>query len=78
VFGDKPLIVLTHSIVDPNDPLDAASLFAGDMAHRQTAALSTRGVNRIVPGTHHNIEIDRPQAVIEAIDEVLRGAGPPK
>ncbi len=70
-LGDKKLIVLTHSIVDPKDPLDAASLFAGDLAHRQTAALSTRGVNRVVPGTHHNIEIDRPQAVIDAIGEVL-------
>jgi pimeloyl-ACP methyl ester carboxylesterase len=71
-LGDKPLIVLTHSIFDPDDPLEAASLFAGNLAHQQTAALSTRGVNRVVPGTHHNIEIDRPQAVIEAIDEVLR------
>jgi len=42
------------------------------VTHTQTAALSTRGTNRIVPGTHHNIEIDRPQAIIDAVGEVLR------
>lgn len=70
-LGDKKLIVLTHSIFDPNDPLDAMSLFAGNLAHQQTAALSSHGVNRMVPGTHHNIEIDRPQSIIDAINEVL-------
>lgn len=70
-LGNKKLIVLTHSISDPNDPLDAVSLFMTNMLHQQTAALSTQGVNRMVPGTHHDIEIDRPDAVIAAIDEVL-------
>ena len=71
-LGNKPLIVLTHSIYDPKDPINAAGWFAGNAAHVQTAALSTRGVNRIVPGTHHNIEVDRPQAIIDAVNEVLR------
>jgi len=74
-LGDKPVIVLTHSLTDPKDPLDAASLLAGDTTHEETAALSTRGVHRIVPGTHHDIEIDRPQAVIDAVGEVLREVG---
>jgi hypothetical protein len=42
------------------------------LAHTQTAALSTRGVNRVVPETHHNIEVDRPQAIVDAVGEVLR------
>lgn len=75
VLGDKPLVVLTHGIADPKNPLDAASLYAGVVTHQQTATLSTRGIHRIVPGTHHNIEIDRPQAVIDAVAEVLRDVG---
>jgi pimeloyl-ACP methyl ester carboxylesterase len=70
-LGDKPLIVLTRSIYDPKNPVSAASYFEWNGAHDQTAALSTRGVNRIVPDTHHDIQIDRPQAVVDAISEVL-------
>ena len=77
-FANKPLIVLSHSIYDPKDPLDAAGLYLGHVAHQQTAALSTRGIHRIVPRTHHDIEIDRPQAVIDAVDEVLRDLGKPR
>jgi len=75
-LGDKPLIVLTHSIYDPNDPVSAASFFVWNSTHEQTAALSTRGFNRIVPDTHHDIEIDHPQAVIDAVTEVLNDIGP--
>jgi pimeloyl-ACP methyl ester carboxylesterase len=70
-FGDKPLIVLTHSIHESGDPLDEADFYGWNLMHAQTAALSTRGLNRIVPDTHHNIEVDRPQAVIDAVFEVL-------
>lgn len=41
-FGDKPPIVLSHSIYDPEDPLDAARLFLVQAAREQTAALSTQ------------------------------------
>jgi hypothetical protein len=70
-LGRKPLIVLTHSIYDSKDPLGAADLFAWSALHEQTAALSTRGVNRMVPETQHNIEVDRPQAIVDAVIEVL-------
>ena len=69
---DKPLIVLTHSIPDSNEPVDTADLFGWNYAHERTAALSTRGVNRMVPETHHNIEVDRPQAIVDAVNEVLK------
>ena len=71
-LGAKPLIVLTHSIRDRKDPFDEAGFFAWNAVHEQTAKLSTRGVNRIVPETHHYIQIDCPQAVVDAIDVVLR------
>lgn len=40
--------------------------------HRALAQLSARGVHRIVEGSGHDIELDNPQAVITAVDEVLR------
>ncbi len=70
-LGDKPLIVLTAGGDDPKRPLDVASVFGRNLIHAQTAALSTRGINRIVPGSHHNIEIDQPHAVIDAVLKVV-------
>jgi hypothetical protein len=40
--------------------------------HDQIAALSKRGVNRIVPDSSHAIQFDQPQAVIDSILEVVR------
>jgi hypothetical protein len=36
------------------------------------AHLSSRGVHRIIEGTGHEIQLDKPQAVIDAVDDVLR------
>ena len=70
-FGTKPLIVLTHGIYDPKDPFDAAGFKSWNELHEQTAHLSTRGHNRIVPDSHHNIEVDKPQAIVAAVTEVI-------
>ena len=40
--------------------------------HEAFAHLSSRGVHRIIKGSGHQIELDKPQAVIDAVDEVLR------
>lgn len=77
-FGYRPLIVLTHSIYDNEDPEHAADYLAWDTTHDQTAHLSRRGINRIVPGTHHNIEVDQPQAIVEAVEEVLKAVADPQ
>ncbi|QEH77827.1 alpha/beta hydrolase [Sphingomonas sp. C8-2] len=71
VFGNKPLIVLTHGRFDADDPFDVADFQSGLWLHEQTAALSRRGRHRVVPDTSHNIEIDDPAAVIDAVVEVL-------
>jgi len=71
-FGNRPTIVLTHGIYDAEDPIDTADFQATLALHRQSAALSRRGRHRIVPDTHHNIEIDAPQAIVDAVREVLR------
>lgn len=70
-FGAKPLIVLTHGEDAADDPIDAASYRSYLWMHAETAALSSRGRQRTVPKTSHNIEIDAPQAVVDAILEVL-------
>jgi pimeloyl-ACP methyl ester carboxylesterase len=40
--------------------------------HEELAHLSSRGVHRIVNGSGHAIQVEKPQAVIDALDEVLR------
>jgi pimeloyl-ACP methyl ester carboxylesterase len=40
--------------------------------HEGLAHLSSRGVHRIIKGSGHEIQLDKPQAVIDAVDEVLR------
>jgi hypothetical protein len=40
----------------------------------QLAALSKRGVVQVVPGSTHEIQKTQPQAVIDAILEVLKDA----
>lgn len=70
-FGNKPLIVLTHSIYDRNDPVEVASFASWNKLHDQTARLSRRGINRIVPNTHHNVEVDDPQSIADAVFEVI-------
>lgn len=40
--------------------------------HQDLARLSSRGVHRIIKDSSHQIELDKPQAVIDAVDEVLR------
>lgn len=70
-LGTRPLIVLSHGEHDATDPEDAADFEAGIAMHRETAALSRRGELRVVERSGHNIEIDRPNAVIAAVDDVL-------
>jgi pimeloyl-ACP methyl ester carboxylesterase len=40
--------------------------------HEALARLSSRGVHRIIKGSRHEIQLDKPQVVINAVDEVLR------
>ncbi len=40
--------------------------------HEALAHLSSRGVHRIIMGSGHEIQLDKPQALIDAVDEVLR------
>ena len=80
-YGRMPLVVLT-STKGPEVPpgtADAAAFLApfipltAEMhrGHAELAALSSRGVQRLVPDSGHYIQFDQPDAVIGAIEEVI-------
>jgi pimeloyl-ACP methyl ester carboxylesterase len=76
-LGDMPLVVLTaeNTYRTGIPPGYADILSAQWMAmHDEIARLSSRGVNRLVPGSGHLIPSEKPQAVIDAVREVARQA----
>ncbi len=87
-YGRMPLVVLTAGDFEAPPDFPAAARAEIPLqraewarAHDAYAALSTRGVNRTVAGSSHYIQQQKPQAVIDAIDEVVaqaRAAAPPK
>jgi pimeloyl-ACP methyl ester carboxylesterase len=77
-YGSMPLIVLTAG--KANIPPDLPEALKAELplseaewrrAHRELADLSTRGVNRIIADSRHDIPHQNPQAVIDAIAEVV-------
>ena len=74
-FGDMPLVVLTAGQTGNDPGLTAAQNQAWKklwmQGHDGMAALSSRGQNRVVEGSGHFIQFEKPQAVIDAVDEVI-------
>jgi pimeloyl-ACP methyl ester carboxylesterase len=81
-YGDMPLVVLTATEKYITPPGASAAVRAQgaalDTAHNEDddayAALSTRGINARVPGANHDIQLSKPQAVIDAVNMVVREA----
>jgi pimeloyl-ACP methyl ester carboxylesterase len=73
-LGDKPLVVLSRAPdLDWPDGEFGRDLRKQWYAHHEALAhLSSRGVHRVIEHSGHDIEGDQPQAVIDAVDEVLR------
>lgn len=78
-FGDMPIIYLTHA---PYKPVAGVTQLLQDQRtamieqmHNEVAAMSTHGINEIVPRAGHIINYDRPEIVIDAINEVIAIAG---
>jgi pimeloyl-ACP methyl ester carboxylesterase len=77
-FGDLPVLVLTRSVSPyavPGKPQSALNKAMEDenvAIQKETAALSTRGKQRVVPGAGHVIHADKPEAVADAVLEVLQ------
>ena len=75
-YGSLPLIVLSagHPDTDPG-PITPAQQreiwIAQGQVYRRIAALSSRGVHLAVDGAGHAIQIERPSAVISAINGVV-------
>jgi pimeloyl-ACP methyl ester carboxylesterase len=76
-YGAMPLVVLSPDATWKADT-PAAARFSQSFEkvwiarHEALAHLSSRGVHRIIKGSRHHIQLDKPQAVIDAVDEVLR------
>jgi hypothetical protein len=74
-FRDKPLVILTHSKIQPDTnftaPQNTAFERAWNEGHDRLARLSSRGSNTVVPESGHYIMIDQPKAVIDAVLKVV-------
>lgn len=81
-FGDLPLMVLSRGVSPyavPGKPQSALNKAMEDenlALHKEIAALSTRGSHRVVPGAGHLIQADKPEAVVQAVEEVLSTLNP--
>jgi hypothetical protein len=81
-FDDNALIVLGRRVMEggPGVPSDALPRVEGAWraGHIALPSRSGRGVRMVVPGSRHYVQIDRPDAVIDASRRVvpaLRGGG---
>jgi pimeloyl-ACP methyl ester carboxylesterase len=79
-LGDIPLIVLSQSHLDPDSVPPSAAItpevlqeYVQTWEHLQLelAALSTHGKRIVAAGSGHYIQLDRPDLVIGAIEELL-------
>ena len=75
-LGAMPLVVLSPED-SWSDGTPATARFSRAYSkvwismHQALARLSTRGVHHYIKGSGHEIQLDKPQAVIDAVDEVL-------
>ena len=75
-LGAMPLVVLSIENAWNNGTAEGARFNRSyskvwTATHKALAHLSSRGVHRIIEDSSHQIELDKPQAVIKAVDEVL-------
>ena len=83
-WGAMPLIVLTRGDFNKDmppefTPADRDGLKSVLIAmHNEMTALSSAGQHRTVEGAGHGIQRDKPQAVIDAVNDVVAAAQAPK
>ncbi|KAB2342100.1 alpha/beta fold hydrolase [Actinomadura rudentiformis] len=73
-FPAIPLVVLT-ALGDPGQSEDERENWRA--GHRRLAEMSPYGRQVVLPGTRHMVQLDRPEAVAEAVTAVLDGPAPP-
>jgi pimeloyl-ACP methyl ester carboxylesterase len=77
-YGAMPIIVLTASDTYPGDD-DLTKQFSARwrVLHKALAGLSSRGEERLVQKSSHLMPLDQPQAIVDAITDVIARAGSP-
>jgi pimeloyl-ACP methyl ester carboxylesterase len=74
-FGDMPIIALTHSpypkFKDETQDQRNQRTLLWESLHTDVAAMSTRGINIIVPNSGHYIQYDQPQIVVDAVHQAV-------
>lgn len=70
-FGSLPLLVLTHGLYDLSEPTGEVHYWSWRKAHELTVSLSRRGKHQMVENAGHNIQVDRPDAVVAGVLSVL-------
>jgi pimeloyl-ACP methyl ester carboxylesterase len=80
-FGDKPLVVLTHSrtwSIDPKLPRDLSDRIESlwQEWQNQLCSLSTRSSHKVAVKAGHYIQPEEPQIVVDAILQVSKEAQP--
>jgi len=79
-YGDMPLIVLTRGDYEKGMPPEFTDVDRAAMKkvwtgmHDEMTAFSTAGVHREIPDAGHSIQVDQPQAVTDAVMEVVAKA----
>lgn len=73
-LGGMPVIVLSASGAAPSNARGEVGQFIRFQLNAMSAALSSRGQHRIVSETLSNMQIDRPDAIVGAIGEVIAQA----
>ncbi|RYG31736.1 MAG: alpha/beta hydrolase, partial [Burkholderiales bacterium] len=79
-YGDLPLIVLTRTDYAKGAPPSITPAISAKLKdvwiamHAEMTAQSSIGQNRTIPGAGHAIQQDKPQAVIDAVTEVVTAA----
>lgn len=75
-FGDMPLVVVAHGVPFPEAFAELEPGFRD--SQERLAALSPRGELVVAEHANHNINIDQPEIVIEAIRRVVAQASHPR
>ena len=75
-YGDMPLVVLTAdgTFSDAPEPPRASLNALWLRIHQQIAGLSAHGRSRLVAHSSHMMILDRPDAIVQAIQDVVRQA----
>jgi pimeloyl-ACP methyl ester carboxylesterase len=76
-LGDKPLVVLSADDSFGLSPGPTKTFWQNYRKqwfaqHEALAHLSSRGAHRVIEHSGHEIQLEKPQAVVDAVDEVLR------